>query len=60
MKLQDAIRINTNLLSEQQGRGLSYRIDALKLGIEALKDKIKARTHGHAYSHRLLPGETKE
>ena len=60
MKLEEAIRILTlNLPTDSWNRN-PKQFRALQLGIEALKDKIKARTHGHAYSHRLLPGETEE
>lgn len=60
MTLEEAIDRNVELTGELIEEERWAKARAIKLGIEALKDKVKARRHGHAYSSRLLPGETKE
>jgi len=66
MKIEKAIEVQTDMISKQQGRGLTYhendnkRIDALKLGIEALKAVEKMRHYPFPDEILHLPGETKE
>jgi len=60
MTLAEAIKVNTDLLSKQNGKGLSGRIDALKLSIEALKHIQQERHYGLAFYDKTLPGETRK
>ncbi len=60
MTLEEAIEFNTDSLSKQQGKGLSKRIDALKLGIAALNGYEEGRTKPGGQFFHDLPGETKE
>lgn len=60
MKLDKAIRWLRSYLKWRKLDPDGETLDAIKLGAEALKDKLKARRHGHAYSSKLLPGETED
>ena len=60
MTLEKAIELLTTMKKVCKGLFPPDEQDAVNLGIEALKDKVKARHHGHAYSSRLLPGETEK
>lgn len=60
MTIDKAIKSLIKELSMIYGIGTQKRIDAVKLGIEALK-YLKARRAGsHVLPYHLLPGETKE
>ena len=60
MKIEKAIEILTSELSLVRGIGTQSRIDAIKLGIEALKCVKEIRHHPFPESVLQLPGETEE
>lgn len=59
MTLEKAIEILDVHQKMLRLENMSDLRDAVKLGIEAMKDKLHARHYGHALSEALLPGETK-
>ena len=60
MTIDEAIE-NLRFLSTAGAPNLRLNdIDAIKLGIEALQNKLEARRYGIASSSILLPGETKK
>jgi len=60
MIINEAIEILTILESRSINNSLMFKKDALKLGIEALKDKKFRRVTMYPFNQDLLPGETEE
>lgn len=60
MTLDEAIKELTDMLSKQQGTGLTRRIDAIKLGIEALRREQADRPAPPSVAFSPLDGETEE
>jgi hypothetical protein len=60
MKLEKAIEIDERIVSDFYASSPQEDKDALKLGIEALKDILRNRTHKYLSDAWILPGETKD
>lgn len=60
MKLSKAIEIDERLVKHADSVIISEEVDAIKLGIEALKFVVKVRGQPHYLHTGLLPGETEE
>ena len=60
MNLDEAIQTLTKIIAEPRYHAICGDVDALKLGIEAMKAIDGIRKHHHLYTASLLPGETKE
>lgn len=60
MKLEKAIEIKEANREPSTPEELQLWEEADKLGIEALKDKLRARKYGLPSSAILLPGETED
>lgn len=60
MKLEKAIEILTKMEKTLEPTMALSGIEAMELGIEALKDKKAERVILAGLSKQLLPGETKE
>lgn len=60
MFLKEAIEILSHLSTAGAPNITLDEIDAVKLGIEALKECVKARQGDPALDGELLPGETDE
>ena len=58
MKLEDAIEVLTRCLPKEEGDVRDDLDDALKLGIEALKQVKKFQQMGSKINPLRLPGET--
>lgn len=60
MKLEKAIEILYDLLGEGPQYPPDDRRDAVRLGIEALKEVKRLRPHIHYHVQQLLSGETED
>ena len=60
MTPEKAIEIQEAYIEDGAYEGTDEFMSALKLGIEALKERVEARRLGFPLWHELLPGETKE
>ncbi|MBA7682717.1 hypothetical protein ES703_91069 [subsurface metagenome] len=60
MTIQEAIKINLSQLPNAMPNNPPHRLDALKLGIEALKFTLAVRGTILNYATLPLPGETEE
>ena len=60
MTIDEAIRVNQELLDGEYDHRDATMENALQLGIEALKDIAHCRTLGILDAEHYLPGETKE
>ena len=59
MKLDEAIERNTDLCGSPHMKGMDKSIEAVKLGIEALK-RVQRERNFYERLHDELPGETAE
>lgn len=60
MNIDKAIEILKDRELAYRKTNFPYRVDAIKLGIEALKQIQAGRVAGHILWKDTLPGETKE
>lgn len=60
MNIEKAIKSNTNLLQDKTSNLIERELDAVRLGIEALKQTLQDREGNPLLDGELLPGETEE
>jgi len=60
MTIDEAIKYLTKELGNVRGLGMQVRIDAIRLGIEALKETKRYRELKVGFYADLLPGETEK
>ena len=60
MTIDEAIHEQENILVEARDRGMTRRVEAAQLSIEALKETARARRLGPPLKDYRLPGETEE